>query len=111
MKYIITESQVNKFVKKYLDGIEWVVMDYSTWEMTRLFFKDKMQYPEDAIFESYIDEDLDENTHEKVLLVNRKFFTTLKSLFGLTTYALSKSLMEWYQSYTNEKVTQFNFID
>jgi len=53
MKYLINESQVLSIVKKYLDDIDWAVMDYNEWEMTRLFFKDQMQYPDDAIFESY----------------------------------------------------------
>lgn len=111
MKYLINESQVLNIVKKYLDDIDWAVMDYNEWEMTRLFFRDQMQYPEDAIFESYTEEDSDESIYERILLVKREFFMKLKSLFGLTTKNLAVFLLKWYQSYTNEKVEQLKFMD
>lgn len=111
MKYLINESQVLNIVKKYLDDIDWAVMDYNEWEMTRLFFRDQMQYPEDAIFESYTEEDSDESIYERILLVKREFFMKLKSLFGLTTKNLTVFLLKWYQSYTNEKVEQLKFMD
>jgi len=111
MKYLINESQVLNIVKKYLDDIDWDVMDYNEWEMTRLFFKDQMQYPDDAIFESYTEEDSDESVYERILLVKREFFMKLKSLFGLTTKNLAVFLLKWYQSYTNEKVEQLKFMD
>ena len=111
MKYLINESQVLSIVKKYLDDIDWAVMDYNEWEMTRLFFKDQMQYPDDAIFESYTEEDSDESIFERILLVKREFFMKLKALFGLTTKSLSVFLLEWYRTYTNEKVEQLKFMD
>lgn len=111
MKYLINESQVLNIVKKYLDDIDWAVIDYNEWEMTRLFFRDQMQYPEDAIFESYTEEDSDESIYERILLVKREFFMKLKSLFGLTTKNLAVFLLKWYQSYTNEKVEQLKFMD
>lgn len=111
MKYLINESQVLNIVKKYLDDIDWAVMDYNEWEMTRLFFRDQMQYPDDAIFESYTEEDQDEGIYERILLIKREFFMKLKSLFGLTTKQLAKFLLEWYRSYTNEKVEQLKFMD
>lgn len=113
MKYLINESQVLNIVKKYLEDIDWAVMDYNEWEMTRLFFKDQMQYPDDAIFESYTEEDEDEGISERILLVKREFFMKLKSLFGLTTRQLANFLLQWYQSYTNEKVDKLHleFMD
>ena len=111
MKYLINETQVLNIVKKYLDDIDWSIIDYNEWEMTRLFFKDTMQFPEDAIFESYTEEDSDESIYERVLLVKREFFMKLKDLFGLTTKQLANFLLEWYRSYTNEKVEVLNFID
>lgn len=111
MKYLINESQVLNIVKKYLDDIDWAVIDYNEWEMTRLFFRDQMQYPDDAIFESYTEEDSDESIYERILLVKREFFMKLKSLFGLTTKNLAVFLLKWYQSYTNEKVEQLKFMD
>jgi hypothetical protein len=111
MKYVINESKVLPILKKYLDDINWTVIDYNESEMTRLFFKDEIQYPEDAIFESYTEEDEDEGTNERVLLVKRNFFMKLKSLFGLTTKELVNFLLDWYKSYTNENVEMFNFID
>jgi hypothetical protein len=111
MKYLIKESKILPILKKYLDDIEWSVIDYNEWEMTRLFFKDEMRFPEDAIFESYTEEDVDKGIFERVLLVNRSFFTKLKSLFGLTSKELVKFLLEWYTTYTNERVEVLNFID
>lgn len=111
MKYIVKESKVLPILKKYLDDINWGIMDYNEWDMTRLFFKDQMQYPEDAIFESYTEEDPDESVYERILLVRREFFMKLKSLFGLTTKELAKFLLEWYKSYTNENVQILKFMD
>lgn len=111
MKYLINESQVLNIVKKYLDDIDWAVMDYNEWEMTRLFFRDQMQYPDDAIFESYTEEDSDESIFERILLVKREFFMKLKALFGLTTKSLAVFLLDWYRTYTNEKVEQLKFMD
>lgn len=115
MKYLINESKVLTILEKYLNDIEWSVMDYNEWDMTRLFFKDKMQFPEDAIFESYTEEEeeeeYDEGTYQRVLLVRRDFFMKLKSLFGLTTKELANFLLKWYKSYTNEDVEILNFID
>lgn len=111
MRYIIKESKVLPMLKKYLDDINWGIVDYNEWEMTRLFFKDEMQFPEDAIFESYSEEDADESVYERILLVRREFFMKLKSLFGLTTKELAKFLLEWYKSYTNESVEALKFMD
>jgi hypothetical protein len=111
MKYLINENQVLNLVKKYLDDINWGIIDYNEWDMTRLFYKDQMQFPEDAVFESYTEEDEDEGISERILLVKREFFMKLKSLFGLTTKQLSIFLLQWYQLYTNEKVEDLKFID
>ena len=115
MKYLIKESKVLSILEKYLNDIEWAVVDYDEWDMTRLFFKGQTNIANDAIFESYTEEEeeeeYDEGDYKRVLLVRRAFFMKLKSLFGLSTKELSRFLLVWYKSYTNEDVESFNFID
>jgi len=118
MKYIITESRLNDIIFKYLNNIDWEIIDYTDAEwgdMTRLFFKGESQFPEKAIFEAYQDEDCfdDECENERVLLVNRPFYRKIMNLFGLTNIETHKILIEWYVSYTNETIDDrsLGFID
>ena len=118
MKYIITESRLNDIIFKYLSDIDWEIADYTDAEwgdMTRLFFKSESQFPEDAIFEAYQDEDCfdDECENERVLLVNKPFYRQIMNLFGLTNIETHKILIEWYESYTNETIDDrsLGFID
>jgi len=118
MKYIITESRLNDIIFKYLNNIDWEIADYTDAEwgdMTRLFFKSESQFPEDAIFEAYQDEDCfdDECENERVLLVNKQFYRQIMNLFGLTNIETHKILIEWYESYTNETIDDrsLGFID
>ena len=110
MKYIITESKVLSILEKYLNDIKWGIINYDEWEMTRLFFKDQMQFPEDAIFESYTDESDGEYPDQRVLLVRDEFFDKLSSLFSLTPGELSIFLTKWYNDYTGEKIDTVDFM-
>ena len=120
MKYIITESRLNNIIFKYLNDIDWEIADYTDpeWgDMTRLFFKSKSQFPEDAIFESFDNEDCigdegedEECPTERVLMVNKPFYLTLLNLFTLHNVELHQILIKWYESYTNETIDDF-FID
>ena len=116
MKYIITESRLNNIIFKYLNNFDWEIADYTDpeWgDMTRLFFKGKSQFPEDAIFEAYDEDMFEESENERVLLVNKPFYRTLMNLFGLTNIETHKILIEWYESYTNETIDDrsLGFID
>jgi hypothetical protein len=124
MKYIITESRLNSIIFKYLNNIDWEITDWddSEWgEMTRLFFKNESQFPEDAIFESFDNEDCtevsieddEECPTERVLLVNRQFYLQVRDLFGLTNIEIHKTLIEWYENYTEETIDDksIGFID
>lgn len=124
MKYIITENRLNNIIFKYLNDIDWVIVDYTDWEfgqMTRLFFKGESQFPEDAIFEAYNNEDCTdvsieddvECPEERVLLVNRPFYNTIKNLFTLNHQETHSALINWYESYTNETIDDrsLGFID
>ena len=123
MKYIITESRLNNIIFKYLNNFDWEIADYTDWEygeMTRLFFKSKSQFPEDAIFEAYEEEacvgDEEEGQEcptERVLMINKPFYNQIMGLFGLTNIDTHKVLIEWYESYTNETVDDrsLGFID
>ena len=123
MEYIIPESRLKIIIFKYLNDIKWGIMDYtdSEWgNMTRLFYKGQSQYPEDAIFEAYDNEDCigdeeedEECPTERVLLVNKTFYRTLLNLFSLHNVELHQILIKWYESYTNETIddTYLGFID
>ena len=114
MKYIITESRLNNIIFKYLSNIEWEIADYHDWEygeMTRLFFKSESQFPEDAIFEAFDNEDCigdegedEECPTERVLMVNKPFYLQTMGLFGLSNIETHKILIEWYESYTHETI-------
>lgn len=124
MKYIITESRLNNIIFKYLNDIDWEIADYTDAEwgdMTRLFFKNESQFPEDAIFEAFDNEDCTEVSieddvecpTERVLMVNKPFYLQTMGLFGLTNIETHKILIEWYESYTNETIDDrsLGFID
>ena len=124
MKYIITESRLNNIIFKYLNDIDWEIADYTDAEwgdMTRLFFKGESQFPEDAIFEAFDNEDCTEVSieddvecpTERVLLVNKSFYLTLLNLFTLHNVELHQILIKWYESYTNETIDDrsLGFID
>ncbi len=117
MKYIITENRLNNIIFKYLNDIDWEIADYTDpeWgDMTRLFFKGKSQFPEDAIFEAYNNEDyIGDEEYERVLMVNKLFYLKLKNLFGLTFIETHKILIDWYESYTHETIDDksLGFID
>lgn len=116
MKYIITESRLNNLIFKYLNDIDWEIADYNgrEWaDMTRLFFKGKSQFPEDAIFEAYDEDMFEESENERVLLVNKSFYHTLINLFGLHHVEANQILIKWYESYTNETIDDMSlgFID
>lgn len=114
MKYIITENRLNNIIFNYLDGIKWDIFDYTDWqygEMTRLFFKGESQYPENAIFEAYQNEDCigdeeedEECPEERVLLVRTQFYQQIMSLFGLDQQETNLILIKWYERYTNETI-------
>jgi hypothetical protein len=123
MKYSITESRLNDIIFKYLNDIDWEIADYTDpeWgDMTRLFFKSESQFPEDAIFEAFENEDCigdeeddEECPTERVLMVNKPFYLQLMSLFGLNSRETKKILIEWYESYTHETIDdpKIGFID
>jgi hypothetical protein len=123
MKYIITESRLSNIIFKYLSDIDWEIADYHDWEygeMTRLFFKSESQFPEDAIFEAFDNEDCigdegedEECPTERVLMVNKPFYLQTMGLFGLSNIETHKILIEWYESYTHETIDDrsLGFID
>jgi hypothetical protein len=121
MKYIITENRLNDIIFKYLSNIEWEVYDYTDDEfgnMSRLFFKGKSQFPEDAIFESFENEDCigdegedDECPTERVLMVNKPFYHRLLNLFTLHNVELDQILIKWYESYTNETIDELTLFE
>lgn len=111
MKIVICESRLSNLVKNYLNDIDWFVTDNNDGFTVRLFFRDKMLYPEDAILQSSFDYDFDDATPITLLMVNRAFFGKLKSLFGLTSKELSKILLEWFREYTNEDVNYLYFME
>jgi hypothetical protein len=124
MKYIITESRLNNIIFKYFNDIDWEIADYTDpeWgDVTRLFFKGESQFPEDAIFEAFDNEDCTEVSVEddeecptkRVLMVSKPFYHQTMGLFGLNRQETRSILIDWYESYTNETIDDrsLGFID
>jgi hypothetical protein len=107
MKYIITESQMNrigKMVSDYLGQFDWVTWDSSYNDMTRLFIKGEEHFPENTKFEAYNeqDEDDDGDFEYRVLLVDIELWSTIRSLFGIPENQLDFTFLKWYNSKTGE---------
>lgn len=114
MKYTITESRILNILTKYLNSYEWVVYDYPKWNMKRVFFKDKTDFPEDIIFETYTYEDEEEEDENykkrRILLVKYNFFNKFVSLFGVPVEELSQVLIDWYNKTTGDDAKFLEFM-
>jgi hypothetical protein len=116
MKYIITESQMNridKMVSDYLEQYDWVTWDSSYNDMTRLFIKGEEHFPENTKFEAYNeqDEDDDGDFEYRVLLVDIELWSTIRSLFGIPENQLDFTFLKWYNSKTGEMCTRVDTMD
>lgn len=107
MRYIITESQMDKIVFRYLNDINWDIFESHTNNLTRLFFKGTYEqvnndnngdYYWDIIFEAYDDEE----SEDRILSVDPKFFSLITRLFGLSISETKNVLLKWYNEFMNE---------
>lgn len=114
MRYIITESQMDKIVFMYLNDIKWDIFESHTNNLTRLFFKGDYEqvnkndddYYWDIIFEAYDDDE----SEDRVLSVNPKFFSLITRLFNLSTTDGRNVLLKWYNKFTGENCTDI-YVD
>ncbi len=111
MKYIITESQIDRMVFKYLNGFDWVKVKTSKYNTTRLFYKGEEQYPENAIFEAYNEKD-DSGGVYRLLLIDKKLCMTIGSLFSITEYKyLEPLLLRWFNEYADDNCVKAGMMN
>ena len=110
MKYIITESQIDRIVFRYLDEFEWQQWETHHDNMTRLFIKNEDQYPEDAMFEAYDERESyyveDSDVKFRKLLVNNKMWLTVGNLFSIPYSERGEVFLKWYNNHTGEDCTE-----
>ena len=102
MKYIITESRINKLVSNYLNGFEWYTWDVGDgefdvadgeYESSKLKFR--IQYsstiPDHEFNVLYIDDDL---------------ITKIASVFSLSVNDAANSIINWFNEKYNKNITE-----
>ncbi len=102
MKYIITESRINKLVSNYLNGFEWYTWDVGDgefdvadgeYESSKLKFR--IQYsstiPDHEFNVLYIDDDL---------------LTKIASVFSLSVNDAANSIINWFNEKYNKNITE-----
>ena len=102
MKYIITESRINKLVSNYLNGKKWYTWDIEDgefdvadgeYESSKLKFRIQFSstVPDDESNVLYIDEDL---------------LITINNLFGLNVKDSAKSIINWFNEKYDKTLTE-----
>lgn len=102
MKYIITESRINKLVSNYLNGFEWYTWDVGDgefdvadgeYESSKLKFR--IQYsstiPDHEFNVLYIDDDL---------------ITKIASVFSLSVNDAANLIINWFNEKYNKNITE-----
>jgi hypothetical protein len=102
MKYIITESQIDRMVFRYLDGLDMVKIKTPKFNTTRLFIKGDEIFPEMALFNAY--DEVDEREGEyRLLLVDTKLCRTIGLIFNFSDYkTLGPILLRWFNEYADD---------
>lgn len=104
MKYIITESRINKLVSNYLNGIEWDTWDVGDGEFDVFDVSDGEDEPPKLKFRTgyeylgtipfyilYIDDDL---------------LNKINDLFGLNIKDAAKSVINWFNEKYDKTITE-----
>jgi|LakMenE01Jun11ns_1017448.scaffolds.fasta_scaffold9757892_1 hypothetical protein len=85
MKYLITESQINKVIFKYLDNQDFVYMEYG---INGYFLNsEKDEYAQIKL-----------NSHR--CTIDRKLMTEIASFFSLDNFDSLSSIAKWVESKT-----------
>jgi len=91
MKYIITEEQIGRFVRRYLDSIEYRVTRDSDGDI----FLDK-QDKSSGIF--WFQQDTGE------LLIDPEIYETVKNMFGISDLESRMEILLWFQDKFDRRV-------
>ena len=107
MKYIITESKINKFVFMYLDSKDFIkmgeLMDREEFELTEgnggeLIFQYRadrsITFPENMLYTLYVNDEL-------VMQIIR--------MFGIDVYDAIRAIIDWFNKTYDKKLTEHDF--
>ena len=103
MKYIISESKMNKFVSIYLNGDKWYVEDIGYGEFD-IFNNDdsinsklkfRIQYSSTV-----------PNKEFNILYIDDDLLIRIINLFGLSSEDAAKSVIDWFNKKYNKTITE-----
>jgi hypothetical protein len=107
MKYIITESKINKFVSMYLDSKDFI-------KMGELMDREDFDVTEgnggELIFQYLADRSL--TMPEKMfytLYVNDELVMQIIRMFGIDAYDAIRAIIDWFNKKYNKKLTEHDF--
>ncbi len=111
MKYIITESQIDRMVFRYLDGLDLVKVKTPKFNTTRLFIKGEENFPEKALFNAYDEVDEREGVY-RLLLTDTKLCRTIGLMFGISEYkVLRPILLRWFNEYADDNCVKAGMMN
>lgn len=105
MKYIITESRINKLVSNYLNGQKWQTWDIGDGEFNVAdgeYGKDIIHY---RIQESITVPDREFN----VLYIDGNLVTKIGNLFGLRNKDAVHSIINWFNEKYDKTITDLDW--
>jgi len=103
MKYIISETKINKFVSIYLNGDKWYVEDIGDGEFD-IFNNDdsinsklkfRIQYSSTV-----------PNKEFNILYIDDDLLIRIINLFGLSSEDAAKSVIDWFNKKYNKSITE-----
>ena len=102
MKYIITESRINKLVSNYLNGQKWYTWDIEDGEFdvaNSEYGNPKLKFR--IQFSSTVPDD-----ESNVLYIDEDLLITINNLFGLNVKDSAKSIINWFNEKYNKSITE-----
>jgi hypothetical protein len=91
MKYIITESQISKFVKRYLDSIEYYVSRDSDGDIW-------LKKEEKGLGIFWFQQDVGE------LLIDSDIYDTVKYMFSISDLETRMEILMWFEDKFDRKI-------
>ena len=105
MKYIITESQINKLVFLYLDSQDWHTWDIGDGE----FNVANGQYGED-VMKFRIQYSSTEPDHEfNVIYISDDLVTKMSELFSISSKNSIRAIIDWFNKKYDKNLTMDDF--
>jgi hypothetical protein len=105
MKYIITESQINKLVFLYLDSQDWHTWDIGDGE----FNVADGQYGED-VMKFRIQYSSTEPDHEfNVIYISDDLVTKMSELFSISSKNSIRAIIDWFNKKYDKNLTMDDF--